>query len=378
MKTKKLAVLAGTAAFATAVAWPVQAEMTVNVGGRIQVDAALYDDDETDLGDGTEFRRVRLFADGTIDEAWKYKVQIDFADNDLDGKDIFIQHTSGLKIGQFKAPFGLEELTSSKYVTFMERSMAMEAFAPSRKIGIGWGTKGDQWTLNVMGHGQNASSQEAPADEGWGAAGRVTWAAIQNDDQVLHFGGAVSWEQPANGDSEDIRLRVRPESHVTNQRLVDTGTIEGVDYETRFGLEAAWVWNSFYVQGEYVFDTAECDDACVSGGTPTTDDSYDFSAWYAYAGWISGGNKRAYKDGKFERTKAKNAWEIAGRYSYIDLQDGDIDGGEQTNLTLGINYYVSPYLRFMFNYVYVDDIDGGPRDGENPSVFQVRAAMDFK
>ena len=399
MTLKMLAALSGAALIATAASWPAQAEMTVDVGGRIQVDAAVYDEDETDLGDGTEFRRARIFASGNIDDSWKYKLQVDFADNDLDMKDAWISHSSGFKIGQFKAPFSLEELTSGKYTTFMERAMVVSTFSPSRKIGVGWGTKGDAWTFNVMGHGQNADDQEAPADEGWGAAGRFTWAALNNDDMVLHFGGAVSWEQATNGDDESFRYRARPESHVTNQRLVDTGTIDGLDYQLRTGLEAAWVWNSLSIQGEYIFNTVECDDACFDAGSDSNgdgtddqfkDDSYDLSGWYAYVSWLTGGNKRAYKDGVFGRTKAKNAWEFAARWSNIDLSDGTsgydpvtdrvqgINGGQQDTITLAVNYYVNPYLRFMFNYIIVDDISDGPKDGEDPSIFQVRAAMDFK
>ena len=69
------------------------AEMTVNLGGRIQVDAAFYDEDVTELGSGTEFRRARLFAAGDIADNWDYKLQLDFADGSLDKKDVFVQYT---------------------------------------------------------------------------------------------------------------------------------------------------------------------------------------------------------------------------------------------------------------------------------------------
>ena len=96
MTLKKLAALSSAALIATVAAWPAQAEMTVNVGGRIQVDAAVYDDGDNNMGDGTEFRRARIFADGNIDDSWKYKLQLDFADDDLSMKDAYIQHSSGI------------------------------------------------------------------------------------------------------------------------------------------------------------------------------------------------------------------------------------------------------------------------------------------
>jgi phosphate-selective porin OprO/OprP len=42
---------------------------------------------------------------------------------------------------------------------------------------------------------------------------------------------------------------------------------------------------------------------------------------------------------------------VAGRLSYIDLNDGPIRGGEALNLTAGLNWYHRPNLRVMVNYV---------------------------
>ena len=88
------------------------------------VDTALYDQDKMDLGDGTKFRRARLFAKGVIYDNWKFKTQVDFADNEVSAKDLYIKYTgfkpTTVTIGQHKEPFSLEELTSSRYSTFME------------------------------------------------------------------------------------------------------------------------------------------------------------------------------------------------------------------------------------------------------------------
>ncbi|MGD8745707.1 MAG: porin, partial [Gammaproteobacteria bacterium] len=118
---------ASVVALSAALAAPAQAEMTVEIGGRIQADYVYYDDDNIDMGGaGTEFRRTRLFASGNIADDWKYKAQYDFAGNETELKDMYIQYTGWdfgkITLGQFKQEQGLEVLTSSKYMTFIERA----------------------------------------------------------------------------------------------------------------------------------------------------------------------------------------------------------------------------------------------------------------
>jgi len=52
------------------------------------------------------------------------------------------------------------------------------------------------------------------------------------------------------------------------------------------------------------------------------------------------------------------------------------NGGEEKNITLGVNYYVNPQLRFMVNYIRAD-IESGINGDETPTIFQIRASMDF-
>ena len=363
-----------------------EGEFKLQVGGRIMADAAFYDEDNVDLDgeNGTEFRRARLFVAGTMFHDWDWKAQYDFAGNDAEIKDAYIRYTgfgpAKITLGQFKQPFSLEELTSSKYITFMERSMATNAFSTSRRIGLGANGAGENWTWAASVYGRE-EGDDTDGDEGYGAGARLTWAPWNEKTQVLHLGGSAAWEDP---NDNDVRFRARPESHITSTRMVDTGNFPDPDTFAKYGIEAATVLGPFSLQGEYMLVQAQDDTSGVSDP--------DFQGGYIYGSWFLTGESRNYQKGKFGRVSPKNpvgkggigAWELAARYSTIDLNDGDFKGGEEDNITVGLNWYANKYIRFMANYV-ITDTDPTSQDiqddqGENDDelgVFQLRAQIDF-
>jgi phosphate-selective porin OprO/OprP len=354
----------------------------MELGGRIQVDGAWYDEDNVDLDgeNGTEFRRARLFVKGTMYDVWDYKAQYDFAGNETTLKDVYIRYTGfpfKITVGQFKQPFSLEELTSSKYITFMERAMPVDAFATSRRIGVGASHASDHWTFAASLYGRE-EGDDTDGDQGYGAGARLTWAPWNEKGRVLHLGAAGAWEDP---NDNNVRFRTRFETHKTSTRLVDTGNIPDPDSFTRYGAEAATVLGPFSLQGEYIGVAASSND----------ESDPDFNGWYVYGSWFLTGESRAYKKGAFSRVTPKStvgkgggigAWELAVRYSTIDLDDADTLGGEEDNITIGVNWYATKYVRFMANYVMADaspvSVDVDPnREDDDPNVFQVRAQIDF-
>lgn len=354
-----------------------EGDFSIRVGGRLMVDAAFYDDDVRELGNGTELRRVRIFVEGKIYRVWEYKAEFDFAGGEVSVKDAYLGYkgfkSTLIQIGYFKEPFSLEEHTSSKYITFMERAMP-NVFAPGRNIGIGFITHGDNWTL-AAGAFAESVGDEPDGDEGYGLSGRITFAPWYEKTRAVHLGLSAAFRKP-DAMSKSILYRERPESHITGVRLVNTGPIGGVDSYANLAAEAAAVYGPISFQGEYFWSH-------VNRMNFLQD--LDFHGFYVFGSWFLTGESRKYsaKNGKFSRIKPKNnfgkegagAWEAAVRFSHLDLTDGLILGGEEENITFGLNWYINPQLRFMANIILVNtDTNAG---NDDPRVFQIRAQIDF-
>jgi phosphate-selective porin OprO/OprP len=143
----------------------------------------------------------------------------------------------------------------------------------------------------------------------------------------------------------------------------------------KVGAEIATVQGPFSAQAEYITTSVN-----RNSGT-----DLDFDGWYVQTGYFLTGESRNYKNGAFGGITPKanvgeggiGAWELALRYSTLDLTDADIDGGEADSITLGLNWYPTPALRFSANYVDVLEVDGGTHDNEEPKIFQVRSQWAF-
>ena len=340
--------------------------LTVEIGGRLQLDYTFFDNDKFEFENGGEMRRGRLFVKGKLARHWNYKVQYDFAPDDPELKDGYLRYT-GLNnaqvwLGNFKQPASLEQLTSSKYITFTERGL-VTGTTEGRRMGVGYQGWGEQYTWMATIYGDEANGNV----EGNGVGGRFVFRPNLGGDSLLHLAINGSWNEDAD---DTIRLRVRPESHQDSHRILDTGPIENVNNFVRIGLEAAYVQGRFSTQAEFTSLDVNRRDA----------QDLTFSGYYAYASFFLTDDTRPYKakDGAFSRVKPKSdqgAWEVALRFSSLDLTDEEILGGKGEAVTLALNFYATPHLRFMANYIAADTDEVAGDD--DPNAFQFRLHYDF-
>jgi len=365
-------------------------DVELKIGGRIMNDWGFFsgdsdiEDEVGDLEDGAEFRRARLYISGTILKDYLFKAQYDFAGGDADFKDVYlgvqnVPYAGTLLVGHHKEPFSLEESTSSKYTTFMERALP-NAFAPGRNTGFKFSNalgekKAERLTYAAGIYREVDDTGDSDAEGSWGVTGRITGLPYYADKgrQLLHLGTGYSYRQY---DEEDaLRYRERPESHLL-PRFVDTGSLDA-EAANLLNFEAATVLGPFSLQGEYAWsfvDSRSGSDNSFQGG-------------YVEASYFLTGEHRPYStsSGAFSRVKPKQhflgkdkgpgAWQVAARYSYLDLTDDEVEGGELENITLGLNWHLTSTIRVMFNYILMD-LDLEDTDG-TAQAFQSRFQIDF-
>jgi phosphate-selective porin OprO/OprP len=337
------------------------------LGGQFMFDAgAWYEDDGLVLGDGgwqsgADVRRARLYAQGVLFGRGLFKIDYEISDSEFKDFYVGVREVGPVRVlgfGFTKEPFSLEQATSLRNHMFMERSLA-NALAPRRETGIfGSGVLLDarvRWAAGGFFLNDSLKEDDDPIDgfdDDWELALRVTGLPIwRNDGRRLLLVG-FSYSHVFATNERDVSLSARPESWLVDP-LIETGNIGGAENLNRFGIEAAWADGPLLVQGEWILLTLD-----PSEGSTT------FWGAYLQAGWLLTGERRHYgrAAGVFGRVVPKNpfswrerhwgAFEIAARFSMLDLTDSVVRGGTEWNATLGLNWYLRSNLRFAVNWVH--------------------------
>ena len=347
--------------------------------GLYQYDVNDFSNDDGKLEDAATNRRkyfgVYLKKKGVYDA----KVEFDFQSKKwqdaylrLQSKGIFGKDFGAFRFGQSKTPVGLEGNTSSNAPTFIELALPTQAVYENRRVGVDWAMSQPHWLAALGYYGGDLQGD----NDGRTLAGRLAWIPYNSPGDVLHFGVTASREsRDATTDGLGVvslpsaRFRSTPEAGLSPLYLVDSGTLKDVDHIDRYGLEGLWIRGPWSVQTEYLSATTTFDN-----GKP----DYSVNGYYAFASWVMTGESRPYKDGNVGNVVPSHDWgafELAARYSTVDLNDGSVMGGSEHDWTVGLNWYLGQHLKLQANYVRAFS----DRKGLvlNPSVAELRAQIAF-
>lgn len=369
---------------------------TVNLTGFFQVDAAWFEtgldtrfnDDFSfsNVLDSRGFRRARLAAQGQTAKNVDYMIEFDFA---FPGRPTFMDlyfdvhglPFGSLRVGQWRQPFGLGELTSVRSLTFHERA-SMFFLGPFRRTAIGIHNSNQRSTYAVSLYGGNFNNHPDPfgtsnGDSNYGIVGRVTTLLWDTPGQLLHLGAGYTHTQLDDRSSFFVTF-VPPEivgapgnffSAEQLQSFIGPATENNV-----FNSELAMVNGPLHIESELRFSHfgRVGDDALVP-------------AFYAQAGYFLTGESRSYdrSNGVMGGVQPKRpfngdgwgAWELAARYSHLDFNGDELLDGRTNNFLVGLNWYLNENTKFQFNYLK-SMIDRISRE-DTSTAYSIRAQVAF-
>ena len=358
---------------------------TARLTGYFQLDAVYASQSTTNrqtVGasqDSLDFRRARIAAAGNVAEHITYILEFDFAALQARFADVWVTFgevplVGNVRIGRYRQPFGMDELTSSRELPFMERSTGF-TLAPFRQSGVMLFDTlfAERATYAVSAYRYNSDpfGDVFTSNGGYGLAARLTGLPLYaSDHQLVHVGADYSYNRP--GGTNPLRFQSTPEifaggttgsaltpNAVRLPPFVDTDMIQ-VDNTNLFNLEAAALHNNVMVQSEARWAVI---DQGAGGGVTT------LPAFYAQGRWVLTGEKFTYNKAggvvgrvRPERPVYKGgcgAWELALRYSYIDLNGTTPPAGrpagpgrQLNDFTVGVNWYLVDNAKFQFNYIH--------------------------
>lgn len=403
----------------------------VHVGGRVQGDAVwMTADDRVQYGkngtgridDGVNFRRARLAVEGTFHEVIDFNCEFDFA-NTLNTErtgdplitnvpvptDVWLTFAhlpviGNVRVGNQKPPLSLSHVNGDRYLNFLERSFAFDAFIGGLDNGFRPGVQVFNSYLDQRVHAALGVFKNNTTPFGWNVGdgeydltGRLTCLPIYEDDgsRLLHLGVGAS-----HRDLDDDQARFRARTLLRNgpgalqTALLDVRLLGGS--QDLVVPELAIVVGPLLIQTEYyavwvrdaMFPITPAA-ARVNRGTVY------FQSYYVEVLYFLTGEHRAYNrrnpgftrvvpnenfffvNGADGQLFGRGAWQVGVRYSYLDLENRGIAGGTLHDITLGLNWFFNPNAKLQWDYSWTHrDVPGRTSDG-NVQGFGMRLAFDF-
>lgn len=377
----------------------------VHVGGRTQFDASWYDADSdvqrninVPYSDGVDFRRARLRIDGTMYEFIEWAAEYDFA-NGLRSRnsvgngvtdfavtgftDVWWTFTKlpgvgNIRVGNHKEPIGFEHLVSSRWLPFMERSynqdtfygMFNNGFTPGISAFNNYAEEQGFWQIGLYKPTDNVFAFSNNTGD-YAVTGRATFLPhyAKDEGQLIHVGMSSRLASTFNGRTR-FRTRDAIRSGIASvwPLPADTGDVFGDDQNylnfELVGVTGPWTFQAEMLQS-YLTDASR-----LPRGPEVGTANYH-GAYVQVLYYLTGESDADHYNPKtavFERIRPDEnfmvkkddgitgigAWQIGARYNCLDLNDGQVNGGELDNFTLGLNWFLNPNMKIQWNYFATD------------------------
>ncbi len=349
-------------------------ELKLVLGGFIQInfedgDVSAFEGrfGQTAIKDRFRLRRARLNLTGDYAEQFDFKLEGDFGQSDgtsgnrtaFSATDVWVNYhefpAAQVKIGQYKAPFGLEQLTPDTSLLTIERTLPTGAITPDRQIGAElwgkpftsiWPEQKDLLTYYAgifNGNGRNITVND---NNNFMFVGRLELQPFKDvfgKGSFLKFGGDVLNSR----DEQGVNISQSSNLLVNSDGSLSPFVLPSADERTAWSVDAWLRMGPFDLIGEYLQEHVE--GRTVNGVPPafsnfTTDGFYVTGAYYFIP----------------KKLQAVVQWQY--------LNPGQKGNDGLYSILGGLNYYIhGDDLKFMVNYVHTwsDFRQANPEFGED-------------
>jgi len=327
----------------------VEASIKINLDAN-RFKGIYADDQQDDYQYDSQLRRARLTLKLPIFNSWSSKLQvaINEGDDTYDIKDLYLKYdgfdVADIKIGKFKEPFGLENITSSANNPFTERAMSI--FAIGRNKGISFSNANSKYSWNIGAYDiQQNGKVKADANKAYTA--RATFSPTNTVNSYSHMGLSYS-KRDLQGVEYEIKTNGGVDSAIN---FIDTKNIatETID---KSGLELAWGRGPLSLQSEYQQLQINAIDALEDA---------TYKGYYGQISYFLTADHRAYKKGRLSKvtpSSTNGAWELSLRKGIVQsveigVENNNSDIDIETTV-LGLNYYHNSKIQLMLNAIDTD------------------------
>lgn len=379
------------------------------LSGLLRFDETMFMGSYRDKGinypSGGNIRTADLYLEGGLAQDWTYNISLEFASSSRSTfGDTWISYSGLMEHNQVyfgRVPgnwFGLDNANSGTWNPFLERSLVATTFYPGDGIGV----MTDFWsdsagiTFAAMQSPQSSFNEAPNMRDRWKGTVRATVAPVHEAGDVWHFGASGAYRElvsavPQNADSVGATFQASPGVKIRNNKSTNPASMSNVvstitgngnlpiqaNNIRMFNVEAARQIGPFMLEGEYT-------NVFVHRTAPQqTQGSLQFNGWNIQTRYLLTGEHHDYdvRDGQFGSFKPYSnygALELAARYDFVNLNNKNVRGGSQHDVTVGLNWFLNQSVRLSANYIRASIHPANDQAHRNLDIIGLRAQVRFK
>lgn len=318
--------------------------------GRALFDGGVFVSDSADLGNAVKISDLRLGVTTRFLQNWTGKIELGFSESKVGIKDVFITYEQGahtFKVGHYFEPFAIDPLLGTTDYRMLTMGATARAFGDRRKLGLSYIYNRKHLTTSGGVFSDGDVDNAKSLDEGYTVAAKVVGRPIFTDFSVIHVGISSRFSVHDQDERKGVTFTSgMPTDLLTKQQnSFLKADVSDVINQWKLGAELIMLYNKWYFQSEYL----------LAHVNRFGSRNYSGQGWYAQASYLLRGEKHRYSQANgWVSNPAPKSIELVARYNITDMNDrsADIMGGQEQDVTIGVNYVFNQYILVKLNYTH--------------------------